>query len=90
MDKQRRNELTRLKYKRRISIWVAKLDAYIARNGERIYKPRTIDVIKDNAQYKYKHTGTLCSCYGCSGAYKYNRNKKKTEDRRLLAEYFED
>ena len=87
MDKKRRNELTQLKYKKRIRIFVANIDIYICRDGRQIRNPRTIDIIKDGGQRVYKSTSTPCSCYMCSGEYKYRRHDKKKEDRRLLQEH---
>lgn len=61
---------------------------YITKDGEYRYDLKLVDYLNERAQYKLKHTCTLCSCYGCSGYYKYRRHEKKQEDRRLLEEFF--
>lgn len=86
MNKGRRNELAWLKYKKRVSRWNSNAHIYVTREGEYIYSPRTIDVINDHAQYKFKHTAVVCSCWVCSGEYKYKRHQQKREDEKLIAE----
>ena len=90
MNKQRRNELTQLKYEKRVKRWVASLGIYICRDGNRIRNPKASDVIRDKGQLGFKSHATLCSCWCCSGYKKYSRNDKKEEDRRLLDEYYKD
>lgn len=67
MNKGRRNELKRLKYKRRLNIYAAKsksIKQYL--NG---------DAINVNCN-GLRTTGKPCSCYCCS-PYKYDRAKVK-------------
>jgi hypothetical protein len=90
MNKARRTELTQLKYEKRIRRWVASLSMYICQDGSSIQNPKAVDVIRDRGQLLYKAQSTPCSCWMCSGYYKYNRNDKRNEDRRLLNEYYED
>lgn len=90
MDKKRRNDLTYFRYKKRVKNWIKNLSVYINREGEHIRNPKVADVLKDNGQCKLRNTSTLCSCYDCSGYYKYRRNEKKLEDRRLLREFYEE
>lgn len=63
MDKGRRNELTKLKFKKRLS--------QVGLSMEDVYKPK-------NNLWAYKSTGKPCSCYMCSGV-KYDRAKEKSE-----------
>lgn len=90
MNKARRTELTQLKYEKRIKRWVASVSTYICRDGSVIKDPKAVDVIQDQGQLGFKSQATLCSCWMCSGYYKYNRNDKREEDRRLLNEYYKD
>ena len=78
MNKLRRRELEMLHYKRRIRRFVYGIDFYISRNGNKIHKPKSIDVIKDCGHHYYKSTSTPCSCICCS-PYKYNRAKIKRQ-----------
>ena len=90
MNKQVRKEHTWRRYKKRLQTWVACLTLYVTRDGDYFYHPTVEDVIKDGGQVKRKHAATLCSCYMCSGHYKYRRHEKKQEDQRLVKEYFEE
>lgn len=67
-----------LKYKKRIQLFVSRCDIYVSRQGEYIYNPKTIDVIKDNGQLAYRNSSTPCSCFMCSHK-KYNRAKEKAK-----------
>lgn len=87
MNKQRRNELTRLKYVKRIKNIVGKSNCYVNRKHEIIYNQKWIDVVNDNGQLCYKTTGKPCSCYMCSH-HKYKRNLKRIEDRKVIKESF--
>ena len=89
-NKKQRRDYTFFKYKKRIAIWSCKLKIYKCRDGSEIYNPKVIDILEDNGQYKFKHTNTICSCYGCSGYYKYRRHEKKIEYRKLIKEYQEE
>lgn len=86
MNKQRRNELTQLKYKKRIQRFAATCNLYVSSQGEYIYNPKTVDIISDGGQHMYKTTSTPCSCWSCSGAYKYKRHEQKREERKLIEE----
>lgn len=88
MDKNQRKRKEFFKYKKRLSNWLNSITYYF--DGDEITNPKLIDLLKDNIQYKLKHTTTLCSCYCCSGYYKYRRHEKKREDQKLIKEYFED
>ena len=85
-NKGNRQRITFLKYKKRIKCFVSNTTVYIKRNGERIYHPKAIDVIKDRGQLCYKTTSTPCSCSMCA-CYKYNRKEFKKETRRLIEDY---
>jgi hypothetical protein len=89
MNKKRRNDLAWYKYRNRVERWVANLTIYISRDGEYVYHPKALDVMRDGGQRKLKHTSTLCSCYCCSGYYKYRRHEVKVETQKLLKEFFE-
>lgn len=86
MNKRRRQELKQLKYIKRIKLYIQGIDIYFSREDETFYKPKVVDVVADNAQYAYKTTSTPCSCWMCSGYYKYRRHLKKIEDRKLIQE----
>jgi len=90
MDKKQRRDKEFYLYKKRLKNWAGNLSAVIDREGELRYDMKLIDLLNERVQYKLKHTSTLCSCYGCSGYYKYRRYEKKMEDRKLLEEYNED
>ena len=90
MHKGRRNELTFLKYKKRIRRFAATADIYVDREGNYIYSPKTVDVLRDKGQLGYKTTSVPCSCWMCSGEYKYKRHLQKLENRKLINEFFED
>lgn len=83
MNKKIRRDKTFLKYKKRIALLAANTDHYITKDGTDIYKPKTIDIINDKGFLSLKTQATLCSCYGCSGCYKYKRHLKKKEDNYL-------
>jgi hypothetical protein len=89
MNKKRRNEITYLKYKKRIKKFVAGCRTYVDKNGKCIYNPKAIDIIKDRGQLIYKTSATPCSCWCCSGEYKYKRHLKKREDYKLIREAIE-
>ncbi len=86
MNKGRRNELTFLKYKKRIKRFAQSACLYVDRDGNYIYDPKTIDIINDKGQLIYKTSATPCSCWMCSGYYKYNRIEFKKEAQRLIDE----
>lgn len=90
MNKKRRQELTELKYKKRIRRFIASCTLYVNRNGEYIYSPKTQDVIDDRGQLVYKTSATPCSCFMCSGAYKYKRYEQKVIDKKLIQEGLEE
>lgn len=80
--------MTYFKYVKRLKKWMNSGRVFVKRDGEYCFDLKFIDFYNDRAQYKLRNTSTLCSCYGCSGYYKYRRHDKKTEDRRLLEEYY--
>ncbi len=87
MNKKRRNELTLLKYKKRLkNKFEARYYNLIDKEGNEIKYPSVHEMFINREQFKLKHTSTLCSCEGCSGYYKYKRHKKKQEDRKLILE----
>lgn len=90
MNKQRRNELTYLKYKKRIQRFAATCSLYVNREGEYIYEPKTVDIINDHGQLIYKTSATPCSCWMCSKEKKYKRHIQKEEDRKLIDEGLKD
>lgn len=90
MNKQRRNELTQLKYKKRIRRFVLSCHLYVNRDGEYIYEPKTCDVINDLGQLVYKTSSTPCSCFMCSGYYKYKRHEQKVIERKLIQDGLEE
>lgn len=85
MNKKIRRDLTYLKYKKRVSQLVQNMDVYITNDGDWIYNPKVVDVLKDRGFYILKTSSVLCSCYMCAGE-SYNRAKKKKEDRKYLNE----
>lgn len=90
MDKKQRKDKEFRIYKKRLKKWMSSARVYINKDGEYRFDLKLVDYIKERAQYKLKHTATLCSCYGCSGYYKYRRYEEKVEFRRLLKEYYEE
>lgn len=91
MNKHRRQELKQLKYIKRIKKDVGGYGVYITRDGEYIYNFKAQDIINDKGKLFYKTTSTPCSCWMCSGEYKYKRHKHKEETRRLIKEeYYEN
>jgi len=85
-NKARRREVTFLKYKKRIKRWVSNCSYYIKQDGEKIYRPKAIDIIKDRGQLVYKSTSTPCSCSMCA-YYKYDRKEFRKETKRLIKEW---
>lgn len=78
MNKGLRHELKMKKYKKRIRLMAATTDIYVNREGEFIYKPKTVDLLKDNAQHCYRDQSTPCSCVMCSRPdLQYNRARQK-------------
>jgi len=86
MNKGRRNELTQLKYLKRVKRYVSSCSLWVLSSGEYLYDPKTIDIIKDKALLGFKSSSVLCSCWSCSGSDKYRRHEKKMEDRKLITE----
>lgn len=84
MNKGRRQELKQLKYLKRIKRFVAGNHCYVNREGNYIYQPKAVDVVKDRGQLIYKTTSTPCSCWMCSGYYKYKRTEFKKQTRLLI------
>lgn len=94
MNKKIRRDREYLKYKNRIERFVAN-GSYIflfeapGRLGDRIDTP-TVKQVMDSKQWLYyKTTSTPCSCYCCSGHYKYRRHEVKVETRKLIKEFYE-
>lgn len=65
MNKGRRNEIAKLKRKKRLQWFCSSLDVYITRDGRRIRNPKPSD-IPHNEQTVFKSTGKPCSCAMCS------------------------
>jgi ribosomal protein L34 len=65
MNKGRRNELAKLKRKKRIGYLVRGLWRYTTKDGRHIYQPKVSD-IPDDEQTVLKSTGKPCSCVMCS------------------------
>jgi hypothetical protein len=86
MNKQRRNEITNLKYKKRIQRFAASCSIYVNREGKYVYSPKAVDIIKDRGQLIYKTSATPCSCWMCSGEGKYKRYEQKKETQRIIRE----
>ncbi|MEO6304475.1 MAG: hypothetical protein ABIP51_15025 [Bacteroidia bacterium] len=87
-NKKTKKDLTFLKYKKRVKRFAANCSHYITKDGRDIFNPKTIDIIKDKGYLEYKNSSVLCSCYDCSGYYKYKRHLKKAEDLKLIKEDF--
>lgn len=80
MDKGRRNELAKLKRKKRLRLYVSNLDYFIGEDGYKIQKPKTTDVENTKFLQVYKSTSVPCSCSMCSPE-KYSRKiKHKLKD----------
>ena len=90
MDKKQRRDKEFYVYKKRLRKWMSSGRIFINREEDYCFDLKWIEFYKDRAQYKLRHTATLCSCYGCSGYYKYRRYEEKIEFRRLLKEYYEE
>lgn len=90
MNKKRRQELKRLKFINRIKRFVANGGYYFTQDSERIDTPTVQDVINDGGHMSYKTTSTPCSCWMCSGYYKYRRHEQKVIERKLVQEGLED
>ncbi len=86
MNKKVRQERKQLKYEKRIRRFVASVTLYVNREGEYIYYPTTQYIMRDNGQLAYKTCSTPCSCWGCSGEYKYKRHEQKKIEMRLIQE----
>jgi len=88
-NKGERNQQTNKRYKKRVRRFVNNLDIYVNKKGERINKPKAVDVIKESGQQCLKHQGTPCSCYGCSQRKsRHDRSKDKNNFKNELKEYF--
>ena len=83
MNKKRRQELKQLKFKNRIKRFVAN-GSYYYSGRERIDSPTVQDVINNGDCLYYKTTSTPCSCWMCSGYYKYKRHEEKIVVRKLI------
>lgn len=90
MNKGRRNELTQLKYKKRIKRWTANCGIFVDQDGQYNYNPSSDYFIKNNLYTEFKNSSVLCSCWMCSGEWKYKRHLKKQEDMRLIQEALEE
>ena len=86
-NKGRRQELTRLKYLKRVKRYVESCSLWVLSDGEYLYNPKAVDIINDKALLEFKSSSVLCSCWGCSGEYKYKRHEFKKETQRLVDEY---
>jgi hypothetical protein len=83
MDKGFRNYLKRKYYIRRL-----KRNSYWLPYGNSIFDdPHTWKDLYDDRRFTRLRTcATLCSCYMCSGYYKYQRKDYKRETERILKE----
>jgi hypothetical protein len=90
MNKKRRQELKQLKFINRIKRFIANGKYYFTKDRERIDSPTVQDIINDGGFLCYKTTSTPCSCYTCSGEYKYRRHEHKIIERKLVQEGLED
>jgi hypothetical protein len=75
MDKGRRNELGKLKYKRRVKESIGRIWHYKTKAGKEIIEPKASEVIKDGGLIHLKDNPRPCSCFVCSPN-KYNRRVK--------------
>ena len=88
-NKGERNLQTKKRYKKRVKRFVNNCDIYINSKGERIQKPKTVDVLKENGQQCLKHQGKPCSCSMCRGTKSRDlRSKEKNQFNKELKEYF--
>lgn len=90
INKKRRQELKQLKFINRIKRFVANGRYYFTSDSVRIDSPTVQDVIDDGGYMCYKTTSTPCSCWMCSGYYKYRRHEEKVIERKLIQEGIED
>lgn len=90
MNKKRRQELKQLKFINRLKRFVTSLDYYFTKNHERIDSPTVQDVIDDKSMLFYKTTSTPCSCWMCSGYYKYKRHEEKVIERKQIQDGLEE
>lgn len=90
MDKQQRNDLVFKYYRRRLKNWMKHLTIVLDNNGEELSNPTLTDLMEIKAQYKLKNSGKLCSCYCCSGYFKYRRHEQKVINRNLIEEFYEE
>ena len=77
MNKQIRKDKEFYKYKKRLHRLVPYLFRYRDKDGEIVNNPTTDQLLKEHAFHDLKNTSTPCSCWMCSGYYKYNRAKVK-------------
>jgi len=87
-NKGRRQELTKLKYVKRLKRYTAGTKTWYFEDGRKIDFPTIADLIAEKALLIFKTSSVACSCWMCSGADKYNRNEFRKETKRLLDEYF--
>lgn len=88
MNKGRRQELAQLKYIKRVKRYIAGSRIWILSSGETIHNPNVEDMYNAKEFLEFKSSSVLCSCWGCSGEYKYKRHEFKRETQRLVDEYF--
>lgn len=85
MDKGFRNYLKRKYYIRRLkrnSYWLGHCFMDVSKSWKDMY---------DNRDYtKLMTCATTCSCYMCSGYYKYNRTEYKHETERIIREWMKE
>lgn len=86
MNKKRRQELKMLKFINRIERFIANGGSYYTKDMVRVDTPTVQDVIDDGGFNNYRTTSTPCSCWMCSGYYKYRRHEQKILERRLIQE----
>ena len=90
MNKKIRQERKRLKFINRLKRFVANGGYYFTNEWVCIDSPTVQDVINDGGYMCYKTTSTPCSCWMCSGYYKYRRHEQKVIEIRLIQEGLKD
>lgn len=86
-NKGRRQELTLLKYKKRLKQFTAGYKSWVG-DGFEINNPTIADLVAEHVLTILKSSSVACSCWSCSGAYKYKRHEFKRETQKLVDEYY--
>lgn len=87
-NKGRRQELTQLKYKKRLKQFTAGAKSWHTGDGKEINNPTIADLVAEHVLTILKSSSVACSCWSCSGAYKYKRYEFKKETQKLVDEYY--